>query len=184
MDLMRHLTGQTLVEDAQGRTHFLPWGLLNLVLPFVRTYVLPDEAAIRRARRLVAAYLALQFALVGVWLATGSLLPPGGHHWWALACVLPAPVFYLLGVARLTRALPPSSAALALHDRVRLAAARQHPAASWLQLFLCLGVLSLGVWVLGFDRTPVGILVGALLVLLGLSLGAWQLVLLRHHPRS
>jgi len=47
-------------------------------------------------------------------------------------------------------------------------------------LLVCLGVVLLGIWVLGFDRTALGMLVGALLVLLGLGMGAWQLALLRH----
>jgi hypothetical protein len=180
MNLADRLMGQTLLEDSQGRTLFLPWGLASLMLPFGRAYILPDEAAIRRARRLVATYLVLQFVLVGVWIATSTLLPPGGELWWVLACVLPAPVFYLLGVARLARTLDASTAIPAFRDRVRLAAARQHPAIIWLQLILCLGMFLLGVWVLGFDRSTVGILVGALLVLSGLLLGAWQLALLRH----
>lgn len=179
MDPFRRLLGHTLLEDSDGRTLFLPWGLLSLMLPFTRAYLLPDETAIRRARRLVATYMVLQFLLVGVWVATSTLLPPGGELWWAVACVLPAPVFYLLGVARLTRLLEPSPTATDFRDRVRLAAARQHPALIWLQLILCLGMLLLGIWVLGFDRTGVGILVGALLILLGLLLGAWQLAMLK-----
>lgn len=184
MNLLNHLAGHTLMEDHEGRTHFLPWGLLSLVLPFARTYLLPDAGAIRRARRLVAGYMLLQFLLVGVWAATSTLLPPGVELWWVLSCVLPAPVLYLLGVARLARGLPPSPVALSFRERVRLAAAAQHPAGIWLQLLLCMGMVLLGIWVLGFDRTVVGILVGTLLALLGLLLGAWQLALLRHRQVS
>jgi hypothetical protein len=179
MKSIDRLLGHTVLDDAEGRTHFLPWGLLSLMLPFARTYLLPDEASLRRVRRLLRIYLALQFGLVGLWVATSMLLPPGSELWWVLACVLPAPVFYMLGVARLARELPRSSVSSTFRDRLRLAAAHQHPAAGWLQLAICLGMVLLGIWVLGFDRTAVGILTGALLVLVGLLLGAWQLALLK-----
>jgi hypothetical protein len=179
MALLERLLGHTLVRDHEGRLHFLPWGLFSLLTPFTRTFLLPDAEAEARVRRLMAWYLSGQFVLVLVWIATSRLLLPGSELWWALACMLPAPVLYLLGVARLARDLPTSSVDADLRSRLRLVAAGQHPVVIWLNLLLCLGVLALGLWVLGFDQTLLGRLVGALLVLLALLLIVYQLALLK-----
>lgn len=179
MALLDRLLGHTLVRDREGRLHFLPWGLFSLMTPFSRTYLLPDAQSESRVRRLMVWYLAGQSALVLVWIATSRLLLPGSEIWWAVACMLPAPVLYLLAVMRLARELPPSSMDAGLKDRVALVASSQHPLVIWMNLLFSGVALSLGIWVLGFDESALGISVGVLLALLALLLIVYHLALLK-----
>jgi hypothetical protein len=182
--MLDRLLGHTLVRDREDRLHFLPWGLFSLMTPLARTYQLPDEPAERRVRRLLGSYLLGQFALVVVWIVTSRFFPVGLDLWWALACMLPAPLLYLLGVMRLTRSLSPSSMDAGLRDRLRLVAGAQHPLLIWMNFLLCVGGMGLGVWLLAMDESPLGRLVGFLMTLLLALLAFYQLTLLKVRSES
>lgn len=157
MGWLDSLTAANLRRTPEGTTEFFPWG------PWGRGCLLPDEATVQAARRLMRMQFLGMLAVVFVCSALTSFLQLDQGLLWILAWLVPLFVWHALRVRRLTRGLAVSPRRLGFVEAQRLQWVRLPP---WLRRVTLLAVLlmfALGAWLAVAGGTPADRVVGALL---------------------